>query len=300
MDFESNYNAMKFPLFTLAILLTFAGLAQERKRMYDLGPDSHRQEGVPQGEVTRHVIQSKEWREAHHEYYVYVPAQYDPKAGAGLMVFQDGHWYLNEEGDARTTIVYDNLIHQGKVPVTICIFINPGHSSDDFPENPFRNQYRVDQYDEMSDRYVSFLINELIPEVEKEYNIIDDPKHRAICGMSSGGICAFTAAWQRPDYFHKVVSHIGSFTNIRGGHEYPNMIRSVTKKDIKVFLQDGENDLDLVFGNWWLANKQMESSLKFRDYDYKFVGGKGGHSGEHGGAILPETLIWLWSDIMEK
>jgi enterochelin esterase family protein len=123
---------------------------------------------------------------------------------------------------------------------------------------------------------------------------------RAISGLSSGGICAFTAAWQRPDYFHKVLSHIGSFANIRGGHEYPQMIRSTPKKDIKIFLQDGSNDLDNTFGNWWLSNLQMESALKFKGYDMEFVGGVEGHSGKHGGTILPESLRWLWSDVAPK
>ena len=134
----------------------------------------------------------------------------------------------------------------------------------------------------------------MIPEVGKQYNLADDPKMRAICGISSGGICSFTAAWQRPDYFHKVLSHVGSFTDIRGGHVYPTLIRKSSKRDIRVFLQDGSNDLNIQWGNWWLSNLQMESALKFRGYDCKFVGGDGGHDGKHGGAILPDSLEWLW------
>lgn len=103
-------------------------------------------------------------------------------------------------------------------------------------------------------------------------------------------------AWQRPDAFRKVLSHVGSFTNIRGGHVYPALIRSTPNKPIRVFLQDGEKDLDNVWGNWWLSNLQMEAALKFKQYDYKFVGGSGGHSGKHGGAILPDSLRWLWRD----
>ena len=164
------------------------------------------------------------------------------------------------------------------------------------PENRFRASNRSWEYDELSDRYVSFLIEEMIPEVAKDYHLTNDPKMRAICGISSGGICAFTAAWERPDYFHKVLSHIGSFTDIRGGHVYPALIRKQAKRDIKVYLQDGSGDLDNRFGNWWLANQQMASSLEFRGYDYTFVNGTGGHNGKHGGAILPESLRWLWSD----
>ncbi len=139
---------------------------------------------------------------------------------------------------------------------------------------------------------------ELIPELRKSYNISSDPKMRAICGLSSGGICAFSAAWFKPDHFHKVLSHYGSFTDIRGGHSYPPIIRKNDKKDIKVFLQDGKNDLDNRIGNWWLANLQLEAALKYKGYDYQFVAGKGGHDGEHGGAILPESLTWLWSEVV--
>ena len=122
----------------------------------------------------------------------------------------------------------------------------------------------------------------------------------AIGGLSSGGIASFTAGWQRPDYFSKVMSHFGSFTDIKGGNEYPNLIRKGSKKDIKVFLQDGTGDLDNIHGNWWLANLDIEASLKFKGYEYKFEKGTGGHSGKHGGAILPESLVWLWSDVMSK
>jgi enterochelin esterase family protein len=176
------------------------------------------------------------------------------------------------------------------------VFINPGHIGVVDPDNPNRSDNRSYEYDSLSEQYARFLIEEMIPEVAKTYNLADDPKMQAIGGMSSGGICAFTAAWQRPDYFHKVLSHVGSFTDIRGGHVYPTLIRKSSKRDIRVFLQDGSNDLNDSRGNWWLSNLQMESALAFRDYDYKFVGGTGGHNGEHGGAILPESLGWLWRD----
>jgi len=132
------------------------------------------------------------------------------------------------------------------------------------------------------------------------YNISDDPKMHAIAGLSSGGICAFTAAWQRPDYFQKVMTHYGSFTNIKGGHVYPDLVRKAAKKDIKVFIQDGSNDLDNIHGNWWLSNLQLEAALKFKGYEYKFEKGTGGHNGKHAGSILPESLKWLWSDVTQK
>jgi enterochelin esterase family protein len=207
------------------------------------------------------------------------------------MVFQDGHSYLN---DFRVPIVFDNLIHKKAVPVLIGLFINPGHTGSTQPDNPWQSNNRSYEYDSLGDEYVQFLIEEMIPEVGNKYFLADDAKMRAICGISSGGICSFTAAWQRPDYFHKVMSHLGSFTDIRGGHVYPTLIRKSAKRDIRVFLQDGSNDLDLRYGNWWLSNLQMESALKFREYDHKFIAGTGEHNAEHGAAILPESLEWLW------
>jgi enterochelin esterase-like enzyme len=150
------------------------------------------------------------------------------------------------------------------------------------------------EYDTLSDQYARFLLEEILPEVGERWRLTADPDQRAICGASSGGICAFTVAWQRPDAFRKVMSHIGSFADIRGGHNYPSLIRKEAVRPLRVFLQDGEADLDIEFGNWWLANLQMVSALKFRGYDHMFVGGTGGHDGEHGGAILPDSLRWLW------
>jgi enterochelin esterase family protein len=285
-------------IITAIVLNTITCYSQSDESTYKLGPDSERQANVPKGTVTKYRWASKIYAGIFRDYYVYVPAQYDPKKAAALMVFQDGYAYAREDGDFRVPIVFDNLIHKKQVPVTIGLFINPGHNTPDLPENIFSGSNRMAEYDELSDRYVTFLISELIPELEKKYNLSKEAKMRAIAGLSSGGICAFTAAWQRPDYFHKVLSHIGSFTNIRGGDVYPSMIRSTTKKNIKVFLQDGSNDLDNQFGNWYLANLQMDAALKFKGYDYKFVAGTGGHNGKHGGSILPESLKWLWSDIM--
>ena len=155
---------------------------------------------------------------------------------------------------------------------------------------------RRDEYDSMGGLYALFLIEEILPQIENKYNITKDPDGRAVCGISSGGICAWTVAWERPDVFHKVLSHVGSFTNIRGGHVYPALIRRAEKKPIRVFLQDGANDLDNLHGNWPLSNKEMAASLKFAGYDYKFEFGDGGHGGKHGGAILPDSLRWLWRD----
>ncbi|AUD07202.1 esterase [Spirosoma pollinicola] len=264
------------------------------------GPDSQRQPNVPKGTVTKFVWKSRVFANTIREYYVYVPAQYDPKSPAALMVFQDGHTYVKEDGDFRVPIVFDNLIHQKAMPVTIGLFINPGQHGEELPKDPFRADNRSVEYDTLTDQYDRLLIDELIPEISKTYKLADSPTMRAIGGLSSGGICAFTAAWQRPDYFHKVLSHVGSFTNIKGGYAYPSLIRKAPKRKIKVFLQDGSNDLDNQHGNWWLGNLQMDAALKFSQYDYKFVGGTGGHNGKHGGAILPESLRWLWADVVSK
>lgn len=261
---------------------------------YPHGPDSQRQAGVPQGEVIHFEHTSTIYPDARRDYWVYVPQQYDPAAPAAVMVFQDGHAYVNQDGDFRVPIVFDNLIDAGAMPVTIGILLNPGHMGEKYPAVPWMASNRSFEYDTLSDRYARFLLEEILPEVGTRWRLTDDPEQRAICGLSSGGICAFTVAWERPDAFRKVLSHIGSFTDIRGGHVYPTLIRKHALRPLRVFLQDGEADLDNEWGNWWLANLQMAAALKFRGYDYQFVGGSGAHNGEHGGAILPDSLRWLW------
>lgn len=276
----------------LFMLLCVPLFAQEQ---YERHPDSVRKDGVPQGKVTKHEFNnSKIFADTKRDYWVYVPAQYDGTTPAAVMVFQDGHAFENVNGDFRVPIVFDNLIASGDMPVTIAVMINPGHRGDMPSENPWRKNNRSFEYDSLSNDYARFLLEEILPEVEKNYRLTDNPELRAICGNSSGGICAFTVAWERPDAFRKVLSHIGSFTNIRGGHVYPALIRKEEIRPIRVFLQDGSGDLDNAHGNWWLSNQQMAKALAFREYDYKFVTGEGGHNGKHGGAIFPDSLRWLW------
>ncbi len=271
---------------------------------YKFGPDSQRQDGVPRGTVTKHEWKSQVFEGTIREYLVYVPAQYDPKTPAAVMAFQDGHAYVNETGDMRVPIVFDNLIHKKEMPVTVGIFINPGHKGAELPKDKWKPNNRSFEYDTLSDQYARFLLEEILPEVGKSYKLTDDPSQRAICGMSSGGICAFTVAWEKPEAFGKVLSHIGSFTNIasgkskrEGGHNYPVLIRKTKpRKPIRVFLQDGSADLDNEHGNWPLANQEMAAALKYAGYDYKFEFGTGGHNGKHGGAILPDSLRWLWRE----
>lgn len=260
---------------------------------YKPGPDSERQQGVPEGKVTKYTWKSSVFPGTVRDYWVYVPAQYDKSKPANVMVFQDGGWYQDVKREFRVPIVFDNLIHKKEMPVTIGIFLNPGNiPAKESDQKPRAN--RSFEYDTLSDQYARFLEKEILPEVAKDYNLTQDPAGRAICGISSGGICAFTVAWERPDLFGKVLSHVGSFTNIRGGDAYPGLIRKNEKKPIRVFLQGGSGDLDNQFGHWPLANQQMAAALKYKNYDYKFEFGDGGHNGKHGGAILPESLKWLW------
>lgn len=318
------------PFASLVLSLTFlSGVAvgqtapKPPAESYPAHTDSVRKEGVPQGKVTQmpKFTDSKIYPDTERDWWVYVPAQYDGRTPACLMVFQDGAGPVSEKGDNKVPIVFDNLIHQKAMPVTIAVFITPGNDPKKNPPprpgekraNPFRPSNRSVEYDTVSDAYVKFLLEEILPIVQKEYRITDDPNGRAICGNSSGGICAFSAAWFRPDAFRKVVSHIGSFTDIRGGHNYPPMIRKAPPKPIRVFLQDGSNDLDNQFGDWYLANQQMARAFAFANrtadenkaagktvtadrYNVKTVWGEGAHNGKHGGAIFPDTMRWLWRD----
>ena len=279
----------------LALVLASATqtLAQDN---YKLGPDSMVQEGVPQGTVTQHKWTSRKvFPGTVRDYWIYVPRQYDGKTPAAVMVFQDGGSYVNTKRSFRVPTVFDNLIHKGQMPVTIGIFLNPGAiPPTKTGGRPRRN--RSFEYDTLSGQYARFLLEEILPSVGKQHKLTDDPAMRAIGGISSGGICAWTVAWERPDRFQKVLSHVGSFTNIRGGHVYPALIRKTEPKPIRAFLQDGTNDLDNLHGSWPLSNRQMAAALKFSKYDHRFVMGTGGHNGRHGGAILPESLKWLWRD----
>lgn len=267
---------------------------------YQLGPDSMEQPGVPKGKVDKFLWKSEIFPKTIREVLVYIPAQYDARQPACVMVFQDGNSYAGLKGAYRLPIVFDNLIHKKEIPIMVGIFIDPGSYDMTGGKGgaPDRKN-RSFEYDTLSPQYVTFLEKEILPEVTKRYklNLRQDAAGRAISGASSGGICAFNAAWERPDMFSKVLSHIGSFTNIRGGDRYPGIIRQAENKPIRVFLQDGSGDLDNKFGNWWLANLQMESALKFKKYDHKTVWGDGGHNGKHGGSILPDSLRWLWRDM---
>jgi enterochelin esterase family protein len=262
---------------------------------YPVHPDTQAQPGVPKGTVTKQT----EWKsqifpKTVRDWWIYVPAQYKADGPpAALMVFQDGGGYVKNA--AHVPIVFDNLIHRGDMPVTVGVFINPGDVPVDGKRNP-RPSNRSFEYDTLSDQYVRFLLEEMLPATEKQANVKlrSDPAFRAIGGASSGGICAWTAAWERPDQFSKVWSAVGSFQNIRGGDRYPGIIRKTAKKPIRICFQDGDHDLDNEHGNWWLGNLQMEKALAFKGYDYKFIEGHGGHNSKQEAAVLPDALKWLW------
>jgi enterochelin esterase-like enzyme len=265
---------------------------------YVPGPDSKPHEGVPKGKVTKYTWDnSKIYPGTTRNYWIYVPAQYDGKTPACLWVSQDGIQY-------NAPVVFDNLIAKKQMPVTIGLFISPGDIPPKDGEAPRKTangrpagpKNRSVEYDTLGDTYARFLIEEMIPELKKTYKITDDPEGRAIGGSSSGGICAFTVAWERPDQFRKVFTTVGSFTNIRGGNKYPDMVRKAEKKPIRMFQQDGANDIVNQFGSWPEANKAMAAALDEKGYDHKFVFGEGVHSSRHGTMIFPDAMRWLWRD----
>ena len=276
-----------------------------------------RGEGVPAGS-TRMVVHSSQgaFPGTVRRVWIHLPAESVLKKvgdeGLAVMVFQDGHAYVDEQGQFRVPIVLDNLVHAGKIPPLAAIFVDPGHA-DALPgekpgwQPPANN--RSVEYDTLSPTYARFLEESILPLAASDgrlkaagVRLTADPDRRAIGGISSGGICAFTVAFERPDLFRKVLSHVGSFTDIRGGDHYPSLVRQTKEhpKPIRVFLQAGEHDLDNRHGHWWLSNLAMEKALAFSGYDHKLVGGVGGHNGRHGGAILPESLEWLWREADAK
>lgn len=253
---------------------------------------------VPKGKVTSGVFSDSQlFPGTTREYSVYVPDQYRGDQPANLMVFMDGKNYAKADGAFRVPVVFDNLIHQNAMPVTIAVFVNPGTIHATKPGAADRSNRSL-EYDSLGDRYASFLIDEFLPVALKGLNVADDPSRRAVCGISSGGICAFTVAWEKPDQFGKVLSHIGSFTNIRGGWAYPGLVRKTkdNPKPIKVYLQEGKDDLNNLHGNWPLGNQDLAAALQFAGYPYKLVMTDGGHSGKWAGEVFPSALRWLWSD----
>ncbi|MEN6493945.1 MAG: alpha/beta hydrolase-fold protein [Thermoguttaceae bacterium] len=263
-----------------------------------LTPDSEEQPGVPKGRLETFTWDTSTiFPGTTRKVTIYVPAQYDPAKPAAVFVCQDGVLY-------RAPTVFDNLIARKEMPVTIGIFIQPG----DFPLKPGEKPRkrpdgrpapranRSKEYDTLSDAYSRFLLEEILPEVAKRYNLTKDPEGRCIAGSSSGGICAFTVCWQRPDQFRKCFTTVGSFTNIRGGNQYPDLVLAASKKPIRIFQQDGANDIVNQYGSWPEANKAMAKALAEKGYDHQFVFGEGVHSSHHGTQIFPDAMRWMWRD----
>lgn len=253
---------------------------------YVHGPDSERRLGIPIGRVESfELTQSVVYPGTTRTVRLHIPPQYSPQEPAALMVFQDGELYLDPDLDLRAGIVFDNLIHAGEMPVTIGVFVDPGQ-----PGN--RNL----EYDPADDRYATFLLTEVVPAVRQRVNLVDDPDRWAIGGGSSGGNCAFTVAWHRPDRFRRVLSLVGSFAQIPGGDPYPSLIRDTPKKPLRIFQQAATRDLgwDQPELNWLRENLLVAAALAERGYDHRLVLGDGGHSTNHGGVLLPDALRWLW------
>lgn len=286
-----------------------------------LPADAQQHPGVPTGTLSGpFTLTSQVYDGMVSQYWIYVPAQYDSKTPAPYMVFQDGQGYAHHDGDHPALNVLDNLIAQRKIPVLIAIFTNPGDisASPNTPTYKFVEAYgkkwgrtlkdsmRSTEYDTVSDRYDRFLHDELIAAVAKNYNLRTDAYSHAITGLSSGGICSFNAAWQHPGYFSRVISWIGSFTAIQwhedpavpdGGQDYPEKILREDHRNLRIWLQDGNNDQENPkYGSWPLANIRMANALKLKGYDFRFSFGQGPHSAGEGGAEFADEMVWLWRD----
>jgi len=267
-----------------------------RIEFYPLPPEAKADPAIPAGRLEKFEWKtSKVFPNTSRNVVVYIPAQYDAAKPASLMVWQDGSRHADPAGGLRATVVMDHLIAKGEMPVTIGVFIDPGRTAKQKPEDA-KAANRSFEYDSLGDAYARLVLDEILPEVKQRYSLTwsDKPEDHAIAGGSSGGICAFNTAWERPDQFRKVLSWVGSFVNLRGGHVYPALIREAEHKPLRVYLLDGSNDLDNPFGNWPIANKNMAASLKYMGYDYRFDFGECFHGSKGMSASLPDALKWLW------
>lgn len=276
---------------------------------YDFSPDSQVKEGVPKGQIKGpFTLPSEAYPGTQHTYWVYVPAQYDPAVPASLMIYNDGQAFMAMEGDVRAQVVMDNLIYRREIPVMIGVFINPGRRPDQ-PEPHLRNwgdrdTNRPTEYNTLDDKYARVIVDELMPALYKEYNISKDPERHGIGGSSSGAIAAFTVAWERPNHFRKVLSNVGSFTNIRGGHAYTDIVRKSEKKPIRIYMVDGRNDNRALRADgsydenrdWFLQNVRLQRALTEKGYDVNYSWGMQRHGQKMLRTVFPEMMRWLWRD----
>ncbi|MEO5681530.1 MAG: SMP-30/gluconolactonase/LRE family protein [Chitinophagaceae bacterium] len=272
-------------------------LAQAPAEKYAVDSASVEHTGVPKGEVLKFTFnQSAIFPGTTRDYWVYIPAQYKPGKPACVYINQDGiQW--------KAPTVFDNLIFKNEMPVTIGVFISPGKVMADKGSAGLDRFNRSFEYDGLGNAYAKFILQEILPEVEKQktsdgriIQLSKSGNDRAIGGSSSGAVCAFTAAWEYPDQFSRVFSAIGTYVNLRGADRYPSLIRKYEPKPIRIFLQDGANDLNIYAGDWWKANESMERALVFAGYEINHAWGEGGHNGSQGTAIFPDVMRWLWKD----
>jgi enterochelin esterase family protein len=265
---------------------------------FEYTADSLPQKDVQQGRLEKFVWNTSEvFPDTVRTVTVYLPAGFKAGEETCLMVWQDGSRHVDPNGSMRASVVFDNLIHKKEMPRTVGVFIDPGRMTKQKPGEKAAN--RGFEYDSLGPAYASFLIEEILPEVQKRYQtkFRPQPEAWAIAGGSSGGICSFTVAWERPDKFRKVLSWVGSFVDLKGGDVYPSLIRASERKPIRIYLLDGENDLDNKFGNWPIANKQMAAALKYMNYDFRIDWTQCFHGSKGMAPSLPEALRWLWRDV---
>ena len=288
---------MKKIFFLGSVLSCLLLSAQQNSEIYPGDSASVERPGVPKGEILKFTFnQSKIFPGTTRDYWVYVPAQYKPDKPACVYVNQDGiQW--------KAPTVFDNLIDKKEMPVTIGVFVTPGKVLADKGAVALDRYNRSFEYDGLGDAYARFILTEILPEVEKQktsdgraIHLSKNGNDRAIGGSSSGAIAAFTAAWEHPEEFSRVFSAIGTYVALRGGERYPFLVRKYEPKPIRVFLQDGTNDLNIYAGDWWKANESMERALTFAGYEVNHVWGEGAHSGAHGNALFPQAMRWLWKD----
>jgi len=281
----------------LLMLTTARAIAQAPEEKYAIDSASIEQRGVPKGEIIKCVFSNSKifpgtWR----EYWIYIPAEYKDGQTACVYINQDGiQW--------KAPTVFDNLIFHKEMPVTIGVFVSPGRVLAPNTESSLDRFNRSFEYDGLGDAYARFILDEILPEVEKQkasdgraIRLSKSGNDRAIGGSSSGAICAFTAAWECPSEFSRVFSAIGTYVGLRGGERYPTLIRKYEPKPIRIFLQDGSNDLNIYGGDWWKANETMERALTYSGYEVRHAWGEGGHSGQQGNSIFPDVMRWLWKD----
>lgn len=292
---------MKRFLLLFCLFAPFFTTAQSQEETYSADPASEEHAEVPKGEVLKFVFdKSKIFPGTWREYWVYIPAQYKPDVPACVYVNQDGiQW--------KAPTVFDNLIHQKQMPVTIGVFVMHGRVKAADPNAANDRFNRSFEYDGLGDDYARFILEEILPDVEKQkasdgrpIRLSKNGNDRAIGGSSSGAVCAFTAAWERPDAFSRVFSAIGTYVGLRGADRYPTLIRKYEPRPIRIYMQDGANDLNIYAGDWWMANQMMLRALEFAGYEVMHKWGEGGHNGKHGSALFPEAMRYLWKGWPEK